>query len=102
VNQKIINYNLRGKVLKLTPLDIKRQEFRKVMRGYDAMEVDAFLDMVADEYENLHKSKNEGITKIKQLEERLKEYQDQCFVYIFFQIYLKCLKRSILFLNLIY
>ncbi|NVM02542.1 MAG: DivIVA domain-containing protein, partial [Candidatus Helarchaeota archaeon] len=39
--------------MKLTPLDIKRQEFKKVMRGYDVIEVDAFLEMVADEYESL-------------------------------------------------
>ena len=29
--------------MKLTPLDIKKQEFKKVMRGYDPGEVDTFL-----------------------------------------------------------
>jgi len=46
------------------------------MRGYDVVEVDAFLEMVADEYESLLKSKNESISRIKQLEEKLKEYQE--------------------------
>ena len=46
------------------------------MRGYDVMEVDAFLEMVADEYESLLRSKNESVSGIKQLEEKLKEYQE--------------------------
>jgi len=46
------------------------------MRGYDVMEVDAFLEMVADEYESLLKGKNESISRIKQYEEKLKEYQE--------------------------
>ena len=46
------------------------------MRGYDVMEVDAFLEMVADEYESLLRSKNESVSRIKQLEEKLKEYQE--------------------------
>ncbi len=62
--------------MKLTPLDVKRQEFRKVIRGYDAVEVDAFLEMVAEEYESLLRSKNESVSGIKQLEEKLKEYQE--------------------------
>ena len=64
--------------MKLTPLDIKRQEFKKVfmMRGYDVIEVDAFLEMVADEYESMLRVKNESISRIKQLEEKLKEYQE--------------------------
>ena len=74
--EKKIKFNPRGNVLKLTPLDVKRQEFRKVMRGYDVMEVDAFLEMVAEEYESLLKSKNESVSRIKKLEEKLKEYQE--------------------------
>lgn len=74
--EKEIKFNPRGNVLKLTPLDVKRQEFRKAMRGYDVMEVDAFLEMVAEEYESLLRSKNESVSRIKQLEEKLKEYQE--------------------------
>ena len=62
--------------MKITPLDIRKQEFRKVIRGYDVMEVDTFLEMVADEYESILKSKSEWNSKIKQLEEKLKEYQE--------------------------
>jgi cell division initiation protein len=37
----------------ITPLDIRKQEFRKVFRGYDPAEVEAFLDMVADAFEKV-------------------------------------------------
>jgi cell division initiation protein len=39
--------------VKLTPLDIRRQEFKKVVRGVDPEEVSVFLDMVAGEYERV-------------------------------------------------
>ena len=37
--------------MRVTPLDIRRQKFRKSMRGYDQGEVDAFLEMLADAWE---------------------------------------------------
>jgi cell division initiation protein len=39
--------------LRITPLDIRRQQFRKAMRGYDPPEVEAFLEMVAAAWEEL-------------------------------------------------
>jgi len=47
------NKNLESISLKLTPLEIKKQEFKKSMRGYDADEVISFLDMVAANYEEM-------------------------------------------------
>jgi DivIVA domain-containing protein len=32
----------------LTPLDIKKREFKKVMRGCDPLEVEIFLEELAD------------------------------------------------------
>ena len=37
--------------MRITPLDVRKQEFRKAVRGLDADEVQAFLATVADEYE---------------------------------------------------
>jgi cell division initiation protein len=37
--------------LRITPLDIRRQRFRKIMRGYDTAEVEAFLEMLAGAWE---------------------------------------------------
>jgi len=61
--------------VRLTPLDIRKQEFRRVMRGFDPLEVEAFLDMVADEYEAALKRRNEVAEKVKGLEEELKNYR---------------------------
>ena len=41
--------------MKLTPLDIRHKEFKRGMSGYADVEVDEFLDEVADEYERLFK-----------------------------------------------
>ena len=41
--------------MKLTPLDIRHKEFKRGMRGYADVEVDEFLDEVADESERLFK-----------------------------------------------
>ena len=40
--------------MKVTPLDIRRKEFKRAVRGYADEEVDLFLDEVADEFERLH------------------------------------------------
>lgn len=41
--------------MNLTPLDITQKQFRRVLRGLDAEEVEAFLSMVAVEFEALVK-----------------------------------------------
>lgn len=62
--------------MKLTPLDIKKQEFKKSMRGYDAIEVDAFLEMVADEFESLNQEKNNLADEVLVLKTQLQDYQE--------------------------
>jgi cell division initiation protein len=61
--------------MKLTPLDIKKQEFKKSMRGYDTVEVDTFMDMVAGEFEELLKSQKEMRDRIVELEVQLRDYR---------------------------
>jgi cell division initiation protein len=61
--------------MKLTPLDIKKQEFKKVFRGYDTVEVDTFMDMLANEFEDLLRSQKEMRDRIVELEVSLKEYR---------------------------
>lgn len=61
--------------MKLTPLDIKKQEFKKVMRGYDPVEVDTFMDMTANEFEDLLKQQKEMRDKFVELETQLKDYR---------------------------
>jgi cell division initiation protein len=61
--------------MKLTPLDIRHQEFRRALRGYSEEEVDVFLDEVADEFEGLVQGNIELQERIQLLEEQLAEYQ---------------------------
>jgi cell division initiation protein len=61
--------------MKLTPLDARKQEFKKVMRGYDPLEVDTFLDMVAVDLEEAIKLHKESRDRIVELETQLKDYR---------------------------
>jgi cell division initiation protein len=61
--------------MKLTPLDIKKQEFKKAMRGYDTVEVDTFMDMMANEFEEILKQQKDVRDRAVELETQLKDYR---------------------------
>jgi cell division initiation protein len=61
--------------MRLTPLDIREQQFRRVMRGLDPEEVEAFLANVATEFEQLVAGNNELRQRVVELEERIGEYR---------------------------
>ena len=61
--------------MKLTPLDIRHKEFKRGMRGYADVEVDEFLDEVADEYERLFKENIDLQDRVEALEEKVAGYQ---------------------------
>jgi len=61
--------------LKITPLDIKKQEFKKTLRGFDPIEVETFLEMVAEEYEALIKERNNLSEEVLKLKTQLFDYQ---------------------------
>ncbi len=54
--------------MRLTAIDIKKQEFRKAFKGYDVGEVEAYLDTVANELENLVKENESLKDRIASLE----------------------------------
>jgi cell division initiation protein len=56
--------------VKITPLDIRRKEFKRSVRGYTDEEVDIFLDEVADEFERLFQANMELEDKVHRLEEQ--------------------------------
>ncbi len=62
--------------MKITPMEIKQQEFKKVMRGYDAVEVDTFLEMVGNEFEKLLQDVREYDRKIIALESELSKFKE--------------------------
>ncbi len=45
--------------MKITPLDIQQQQFRMRFRGFDMVEVDNFLELLAGEFEELLKEINQ-------------------------------------------
>ncbi|MFA4965106.1 MAG: DivIVA domain-containing protein [Thermoleophilia bacterium] len=61
--------------MKLTPLDIRHREFKRGMRGYADVEVDEFLDEVADEYERLFKENIDLQERVETLEDQVLQYK---------------------------
>lgn len=59
----------------LTPIDIQRQDFEVKLRGYNADEVDDFLDLVGRDYEKLYKDNAELKEQVKQLNVSLEQYK---------------------------
>jgi len=62
--------------MKITPLEIKRQQFKKVMRGYDPVEVETFLDMLSNDMEEQLRSTKELKDRILELETQLADYKN--------------------------
>ena len=62
--------------MKLTPLDIKKQVFKKILRGYDPIEIETFLEMVAEEFEALIKERNDLSDEVLKLKTQLRDYQE--------------------------
>ncbi|HAL63183.1 MAG: DivIVA domain-containing protein [Firmicutes bacterium] len=60
----------------LTPIDIQRQDFEVKLRGYNADEVDDFLDLVGRDYEKLYKDNAELREEIKRLNTSLEQYKN--------------------------
>ena len=61
--------------MKLTPIDIRKWEFKKGMRGFDKYEVQAFLELAAEEFEKLQQDRREFEQKSKRLEKEIEEYR---------------------------
>ncbi|HEX6982055.1 MAG TPA: DivIVA domain-containing protein [Balneolaceae bacterium] len=61
--------------MKLTALEIKQQKFEKAIRGYDKAEVQAFLNLISNEWEHLVSKNRELEKQIETLEGKLKHYE---------------------------
>ncbi len=60
--------------MRITPLDIRKQPFRKKMFGFDPDEVNSFLEMIASEFETVIAQHNETMTHNKMMVQKLEEY----------------------------
>ena len=67
---------MRREYLKITPLDIRRQEFSRKVRGFDPDEVETFLEMMADEFEALTKENAELKDRIINLDSQVTSFRE--------------------------
>lgn len=62
---------------RLTAMDIERQGFRRKLRGYDPVEVDLFLESVAEEVERLNRRHGEMLEETGRLRQELAELRSR-------------------------
>ena len=60
----------------IRPIDVRRKEFKSAFRGYDANQVDDFLDAVADEYERNYTENQRMREEVSGLRDRLQQFEE--------------------------
>src|ERR687893_383746 len=60
----------------IRPIDVRHKEFKSSFRGYDANQVDDFLDAVADEFERAYTDNSRMREEISSLRERLQQFEE--------------------------
>lgn len=63
--------------MKLTPMDIMEQRFRKGFRGYDREEVDRFIELTAENLEEAIKKTTILEEKLKMMTRQLSEHEER-------------------------
>jgi cell division initiation protein len=63
--------------MRITPLDVRKQEFKRGFRGYDTVEVRMFLDLVAQELENVVRERADLAERNDSLERDLADYREK-------------------------
>lgn len=61
----------------LTPLDVRRQEFRRSLRGYEPLGVEDFRMRVADELERVMRDKSVLEERVAALTEQLRVFRER-------------------------
>jgi DivIVA domain-containing protein len=61
----------------LTPLDVRRYDFGRALRGYDPTRVDQFRDQVAEEMERLTRINQDLDQKARSFHEQLRAYRER-------------------------
>ena len=59
----------------IKPIDVRRKEFKNSFRGYNANEVDDFLDTVADEFEHTYTENLRMREEVSSLRDRLEQFE---------------------------
>ena len=62
--------------MKVTPLDLRQQKFKTVMRGYDRAEVESFLNETAEDYEQALRETDRLRDDLTRLQSSLDEHRE--------------------------
>lgn len=60
----------------LTPVEIENKEFKKGIRGYREDEVDEFLDIVKEDFENIYRENLDLKEKVKMYQDQINKYEN--------------------------
>lgn len=63
--------------MKITPLDIRQRRFKRSLRGFSVHEVEAFLELVAGEFEELVRENIALKEDQKRAQQRLEQYHER-------------------------
>ena len=63
--------------MKLTPLDIRQKQFKTAFRGLDAKDVESFLDLAANEFEDLVKENQFLKDELSRKQVKVEEYRER-------------------------
>lgn len=61
--------------MRVSPLDIRKQEFTRAFRGYETEEVNAFLQMIAREFEEARDEHRRLEDQLRGLEDKIRHYE---------------------------
>ena len=67
---------LRDNIMNVSPLDLRQQRFRTVLRGFDKVEVASFLAAVADDYEQALRETDRLRQDLGRMEAALSEHRE--------------------------
>ena len=60
----------------LTPVEIENKEFKKGIRGYREDEVDEFLDIVKEDFENIYRENLDLKEKVRMYNDQINKYEN--------------------------
>ncbi|MEG0181355.1 MAG: DivIVA domain-containing protein [Paraclostridium sp.] len=60
----------------LTPVEIENKEFKKGIRGYREDEVDEFLDIVKEDFENVYRENLDLKEKVRMYHDQINKYEN--------------------------
>lgn len=63
--------------MKLTPLDIQQQQFRTALMGFEKKEVDTFLDLLANDVEELIRENKKLEEELRKKESDIQEFRER-------------------------